>query len=451
MVYVNKHVKDGGTYDVIIIGAGTAGAIAAISAAREGLKTLVIEQHGAVGGSQTLSMVMPLMPSHVPEDKICSSIHKEIVEVLYKAGHGSKSTKNEGQWFDPLYLEILLEEMLSDAKAEVLFYTSLVDCIVQDSTIKKIIVHNKDGLTAFSAKQFIDCSGDADLAHLAGVETDSGAEGTGINQSVSLRFEMGGVDVARAGEFIKECGQTDYARYPGVTTDGSDAPGFYDLVQKKCQEGELTEQDAVHIQFFSIIGREGCVSFNSPELGKQKNVLDTRFISEKLVEARRAIKRIEAFCKKNIPGFEHAYINAVSPMIGYRETRRIRSKYSLTLEDVLNYRKFDDAIATSNYPLDIHGYTNYRRSYREAPDQEQYYEIPYRCMITDCIKNLAVAGRCIGADFYAQSTVRVQHSCRAMGEAAGIAAKLAQTENIPMNAIHGSKIRAEMIKRGAEF
>lgn len=442
-------VKDG--YDVVIIGGGTAGAIAAISAGREGLKTLVVEQYGTLGGSQTLSMVTPLMPSHVPEDKICSSIHKEIVQALYEAGHGSKSTKNEGEWFDPVYLSFQLEKMVTEAGAEVLLHTSLIDSVVNNGRIEAVIVHNKDGLTKIIAENFIDCSGDADLAYKAGVPVYSGSDETGINQSVSLRFEMGNVDVEKLGAFIRECGQTDYARYPGVTTDGSDAPGFAALVKKGYEDGELTKQDIAHFQVFSILGRKGCVSFNAPELGQRKNVLDAAYMSERQLEGKRAIARIAAFCKKHIPGFEEAYINSVSPMLGIRETRRIKGKYQVIGPDVWNYNKFDDGIATSNYPLDIHGYGNYKREYKEVPDSEKYYEIPYRSLVTEEIENLVVAGRCIGADFFAQSTIRVQHSCRAMGEAAGIAAKLSKQENIPLNEIDGKKVRQAMIARGAEF
>ena len=246
----NVKVKDG--YDVVITGGGTAGAIAAISAGREGLKALVIEQYGSLGGSQTMSMVTPLMPSHVPYDKICSYIHKEIVADLYNAGHGSKSTQNEGEWFDPVYLAFHLEKLVTDAGTEILFHTSLIDCEVENGEIKAVIVHNKDGLTKIKAKMFIDASGDADLAFKAGVPTASGSDEDGTNQCVSLRFEMGNVDVEKAGEFIKQCGQKDYARYPGVTTDGSDAPDFAAMVKKGYEDGELTKQDIAHFQFFSI-------------------------------------------------------------------------------------------------------------------------------------------------------------------------------------------------------
>jgi hypothetical protein len=142
----------------------------------------------------------------------------------------------------------------------------------------------------------------------------------------------------------------------------------------------------------------------------------------------------------------------ISPLLGVRETRRIRAKYVMLRTDIWGFRKFADGIATSNYPLDIHGATeDYHKSYVDLPDDQRYYEIPYRSLVTKEIGNLIVVGRCIGADFYAQSTVRVQHTCRAMGEVAGIAAKLSVDSGTPLSEIDGQAIREILISRGAEF
>ena len=453
MNYTRENIPVNNEYDVIIAGGGTAGAVAGISAARMGLKTLIIERLYTLGGSQTLGLVMPLMPSHVPDDKSCSAIHSELVNKMHALGHASASTQNEGSWFDPLFMRIILEETACDSGCHMLYNTSIIDVVKENDKIKQLIVHNKGGIMAYQAKCFIDCSGDADVAYLSGVQCHSGND-EGYNQAISLRFEMSDVNIEKLGEFIRKCGQTEKeaSRYPGVTSDCSDAPGLWDFICKKKDEGELTAQDIRHFQMFSVPGKPGNVNFNSPELGNSKNVIDPQFLTEKQIEAHKAIRRIAEFCKKNIPGFEKAYISEIAGLMGIRETRRIEAEYMLKCTDVWEYKKFSDGIATSNYPLDVHGATeNYRKSYKDTSEEEKYYEISYRSLVPVGISNLLVAGRCLGADFLAQSTARVQHSSRAMGEACGIAAKLLIDENLSFKDVNGEKVREIMAERLAKM
>ncbi|MBQ6255599.1 MAG: FAD-dependent oxidoreductase, partial [Clostridia bacterium] len=147
---------------------------------------------------------------------------------------------------------------------------------------------------------------------------------------------------------------------------------------------------------------------------------------------------------KHLPGFENAYIAQISPMVGIREGRRAVTEYVLTTEDAFFWRKFDDAVAQTNYPVDVHGRKLLNQDLARKDDEpRKYYEIPFRSLIVKGVDNLLVAGRNIGAEFIAQSSLRIIPTCRALGEAAGIAAALDLND--------GSLIRAEMIKRGAEF
>ncbi|MDF2686780.1 MAG: hypothetical protein K0S55_1963, partial [Clostridia bacterium] len=160
------------------------------------------------------------------------------------------------------------------------------------------------------------------------------------------------------------------------------------------------------------------------------------------------------FYKKYCKGFENAYIAEIAEMVGVRETRRIISEYVLTAEDIVMRRKFDDMICQSNYPVDIHGEGNeYLCKILEAEDRDPipYYEIPYLCLVPKDMENLIVAGRCIGNDFVAQSSTRVQHSCRAFGEAAGIAAAMSIKDGVSFKDIKGKDVREIMIAKGAKF
>lgn len=451
MNYFKKEIPVTKEYDVVIVGGGTSGAVAAVSCGRQGLDTLIVEQYGALGGSQTLAMVSPVMPSRVPNDAICSAIHSEIVNRMVNDGQATPSGPDNGSWFNPVMLQIVLEQMVAEAGCKVLYHTVLIDAIKEENNIKAVIVHNKSGLRAIRAKRFIDCSGDADLAYLADVPTDSG-DANHVNQAISLRFEMSNVDVEKFGRHLKDCGQIAECEVPMVSTDCSHAPKFKEFILQKHAEGMLTDLDVSHFQMFSIPGRPHDVNFNCPELGTQVNVIDAEFMSQKQMEGKIGVLRISNFVKKYVPGFENAYLCAIAPMLGIRESRRIQAVYQFTYEDVFGYRKFADGIATSNYPLDVHGNKGHMRAtYIDVGEAERYYEIPYRSLVPIAVNNLIVAGRCIGVDFYAQSTIRVQHTCRAMGEAAGIAAYLSLQKGVSFADLDGSEVRNIMIERGAQF
>lgn len=441
----------GEKYDVVVVGGGTAGAVAAISAGREGLKTLVVEQFGCLGGSQTVGLVTPMMHNHIEGNPYSSAIDEEICDRMIYYGYGYKDAGGNKGWFDPQMLKLVLEEMVVEAGCEILYHTSMVDVIKEGQKIKAIVLHNKDGLFAVEAKVFIDCTGDADVVYYAALPCDMGNE-EGINQAVSLRFQMTNVDCKRFGEYLESLGQKEATQYPYIHTavvKGGSWP-LNRIFEEKVEEGILTEQDLNYFQVFSVPGRPRDLAFNCPELGGTKNVIDGRYTSRKQIEGKKAILRLVRFLKEYIPGFENAYICDIAAMVGVRESRRAETEYVLMAEDVLNYRKFEDGIARTNYPVDIHGYSG-KLECASQEVAEKYYEIPYRSLVVKGVDNLLVAGRCIGADFVAQSSLRVQQTCRAMGEAAGIAAKLAIQKNVPCRDVDGREVRDVMRRRGGKL
>lgn len=452
-----KEIPVIGQYDAVIVGGGTAGAVAAISCARENLSTLVVEQFGAMGGSQTLALVTPIMPNGIKDNPVTSAISEEICDRMIKYGFGVDSAQKQYPrwyrgWFDPLILKVVLEEMVVESGCEIFYHTTLIDAIKENNVIQYAVIHNKGGLAAVKAKCFIDCTGDADVAYLAGVPVQSG-NSKGINQAVSLRFQMTNIDLERFGSYLESLGQKMETSYPFFHTAG--AKGYNRLtltrlLEEKYREGALTEKDIKYFQVFSVPGKPKDLAFNCPELGGRANVIDSRNLSEKQIEGKSAIMRLSRFLKENVPGFEEAYICSIASMIGIRESRRIIAEYQLKIEDVLSYAKFPDGIAVSNYPVDVHGAgEGIKYEYKDVEESERYYEVPYRSLVAVGVDNLLVAGRCIGADFVAQSSVRVQHTCRATGEAAGIAAALALQNEISCREVDGKKVREKMRARGA--
>lgn len=442
-----------GDYDVLVAGGGTAGAFAGISAARMGAKTLIVEQYGAPGGSQTMALVTPVMHSHIKGDPQSSALADEVRIRMAKLGAAMETDEFGKGWFDPLALKFVLEQIIIESGCEILYHTALIGAVKDGSRITHAALFNDGCINAVFARQFVDCTGDGDLSVMAGAGYESGNK-SGFNQSVSLRFQMTNVDVGGFRRYLISLGDNyreDSPTFDTYTTLNDDRWALTSIFSKAHADGLLTLQDIKYFQCFSVPGKPRDLCFNCPELGSASNTLDARYLSGKQTEGRRAIMRITKFLKQRVPGFENAALCEVAPMLGIRESRRVRAEYMLTGRDVLSYAKFDDYIATSNYPVDIHEAGEDGYQYQEHESGERCYQLPFRSLVVAGLDNLFVAGRCLGADFVAQSSVRTQHACRASGEAAGIGAAMAAERALKAKDVDGAAVRAVMIQRGAKF
>jgi hypothetical protein len=209
-------------------------------------------------------------------------------------------------------------------------------------------------------------------------------------------------------------------------------------------DGLLERGDGDFFQLFSVPGRPGEVAFNCPRLSGRRDGADPADLSRAHIEGRRAIRRLLRFCRARLPGFETAYVSQIAAIAGVRESRRIVGEYALTSEDCAAARKFPDAIARCNYPLDIHDPDRAGGKYQQKLAPGEWYEVPYRCLLPLGVENLLVAGRCISADFEAQSSARIQAPVRAMGEAAGLASALSLERGVSPRALNPGLVRAAM-------
>ncbi len=439
--------------DVLIVGGGTSGAIAGISSAREGANTLIVEQYGALGGSQTMALVTPIMSTCIDGDPLSSGISEEIRSRMVDLGAANEDALQGKGWFDPLTLKYILERIADESGCHILYHTTLIGVLKEKDVITHAVVYNADGITAVSAKVFIDATADGTLSVMSGAGSQSGDK-NGLNQAVSLRFMMAGVQTEAFANYLRSLGDNNVRTYPifHAASVYKDKRFVLEKVfMKAYEEGFLTLKDIKYFQCFSVPGKPDVLAFNCPELGAQKNILDAAFLSERQKEGKTAIFRIMTFLKRRIPGFEGAYLCEIAPMVGIRESRRIDTEYILTGADVARYARFDDYIATSNYPIDIHSGDGEGLEFEESDRHDRYYHVPYRSLVVKGIHNLLVVGRCLGADFVAQSSVRVQNSCRSTGEAAGIGAAMAIAQGCAVNRIDGSDVRGVMEKGGAKF
>ncbi|GGM02053.1 FAD-dependent oxidoreductase [Deinococcus aerophilus] len=429
------------TWDVIVAGGGTAGAIAGIAAARAGARVLVVEAQGSLGGTGTNAWVTPLMRNVSAGENLNRGLTDELKARLLARGDGAVDPGGNDNWFNPEGMKFVLEQMLLEAGGEVLYHTHIVEPLREGDRLTALVIHNKGGLQALGADVFIDATGDADVAARAGVPFHAGDE-DGVHQAMSLRFTLAGVDTARLCAFLNANGQgqtgENFLHFWMVWGRNS---SLEPLFRRAVTQGVLLERDGDYFQGFSVPGRPGEISFNCPRIRPElHDGADPWQLSAAQTDGRGAIDRLTAFCRSFLPGCEAAYIGVVAPMVGVRESRRIVGEYTLTLEDILDCARFADSICHNHYPVDIHSVKGGARLLHErdggAPyfAKDAYHEIPYRALVPVGVANLLVPGRAASSTFEAQSAIRVQQNCHSMGEAAGIAAAWAARG-------HGGRVR----------
>lgn len=378
-------------YDVVIIGGGISGTMAAIAAAREGAKTLLVERYAALGGMGTLGLVQPITTWGLNDKFVLGGTGKKILEELHNKNSRAATEVNcYGPTCDSEYLKYILERLAIDSGVNLLYNTYINDVKIDRDNINHLRAFSKNGEFHIQGDIYIDATGDGDIAAFSGVPFNTGKE-EGGQMGITLMMVISGIDT-------KRCPNRE-------------------------EMGRIWEQHKVsprQVCFFWH-PREGSAYFNMSEVAGMDG-LNPYDLTAATIECRKQCWDIFEVFKKYMPGFEKAYIEQTAPAIGVRETRRIIGQYVLCREDMDNAKTFEDVIARAACPVDIH--------LRKGDKGEYYtlnksYEIPYRSLITNEISNLIITGRCISTDQPVQSSVRRMAPGFALGEAAGIAAALA--------------------------
>jgi ribulose 1,5-bisphosphate synthetase/thiazole synthase len=436
-------------YDVLVVGGGPAGLTTALAAAEDGLRVGLIENRSFVGGNMTIGLpVLGFLGQK--KNQIIKGLPQKFIDRL-RAVKGA----SEHRWC-PLHMGITLVEpeavktvalqMLTEAGVEVTFYTVCAGVVMDGDTIRGVITESKGGREAILAKIVVDCTGDADVAYRAGVPCEKGNEKGGM-QPPTLMFCLAGVDTEKLRMSIAQHTRTYLTDFIPAEYFGQNnqfiVVGLRELIAKARAERGLKIPNERTIIITGL--REGEVWMNMTRVAGVDGT-DARSLSMGEIEARRQIDDIYLYLRDYVPGFEKSYFTKTAPFLGIRETRRIVAQYMMTQEDVLGCRHFDDSIAVASYPIDIH-----------RPGDEgctliwcgDCYDIPYRSLVPQKVKNLLVAGRCIGTTHEAMGAIRVMATCMAMGEAAGRAAKQAVRAGVAPDAIDIRQLQAELRERGA--
>lgn len=393
--------------DVVVAGGGPAGVGAAIAAARLGLKTLLLERYGFLGGMWTAGYVNPIHDVNNKQNGILC----ELVNTL----------RARGGWggfydlcFDFELCKLILDEMVLKSGARVLLHTWVADAWMEEGRVQGVIIENKDGRSAIKAQTVIDCTGDGDVAFRAGAPYWMGRPQDGLCQPMSTLFVIGGVDYFQP-----------HSR------------SINELVQKALWEHPEPFDTTYTRPYIIALPNAGRAVVEWIHVRKKLGT-NARELTEAEFEGRGHVFRIVDFLRRRVPGFENCELLSIAPQIGVRETRRIKGLYTLTKEDCLTGAQFADGICDVAFGIDLHQ--------PDQIDQDNFhtkqFQVPYRCLVPVQTPGLLTAGRCISGTFEAHGSYRVTSDCLVMGEAAGIAAYLAKQESTELAEVDIAQLRA---------
>jgi hypothetical protein len=416
-------------YDVIVVGSGSAGSSAAISAARLGARTLLVDRLGFMGGTST-AVLDTFYAFYTPGDaprRVVGGLGWEVVERLTEAGMAFERPNTYGAGtgvtYDQEVLKLVWEAMASEASVELLLHTWATGARVADGRIGAVRLWNKGGERWVDADVVVDASGDADVCALAGVPYDN-AQMLGTVQSLSTLFKMANVDVERAASVPK-------AELWERMRDAV-AAGDYRLPRVEGSWHRTPHPGVVLIHMTRI-----------PNV----DATDPVQLTAAEREGRRQVAEYARFLRDRVPGFESAVVVATSPAIGVRESRRVHGDYRLTREDVLEGRRFGDEIALCGAPIEDH-HAGRDTEWRYVAEGG-VYGIPYRSLLPSGIESLLVAGRCFSATHDAHASARSMATCMAMGQAAGTAAAMAAAAARSPRAVDAGTLRNRLARDGA--
>ena len=424
-----KSVPVIGSYDVVVAGAGPAGICAAVAAARSGVNVALVERYGVLGGNLTAGYVGPILGmvgKGTMRDEVMDLLGVPDNDMIGETGvaHDMEKAKR------------VLAEFVARENIDVFLQTPIVDGILEDMSLKGLVVMTKEGMRIIEGKVTVDATGDGDVAHFAGAPVEKGRE-DGLMQPVTLEFTLEGVDESRA---ITCIGDVDDVKLNGER--------FLDYCARCARQGLLPKNLAA-VRLHPTV-RPGQRQVNTTQYnGADATRVQDLFAAE--VELRRQIEILVKFFRENLPGYEKCWCMASGDTLGVRETRRVQGEYVITAKELAAGKRFWDVVVhKAEFIVDIHN----PAGAGQAEDKIQYvvpYDLPYRCFVPLKVENLLTAGRCISGTHRAHASYRVMSICMAMGEAAGTAAALCIKEGCTPRSLEVKKLQDVLTEKGVDL
>src|SRR5712675_70392 len=425
-----------GEYEVVVLGGGPAGIAAAVAAASDGRRTLLIERYGFLGGMGTAAGVTNFCGLyanvHGEMHRVVQGIASDLLARIDRLGGLNAPHlilgKIFAQAYDTAAYKIAADDLLAAHKVDILFHALGAGVVMDGTRVTALMVETKGGRQAVLADIFIDCSGDGDLAAWAGAPYEVGDNAGGMMYP-SMMFRLNGIDPEKAG---------DAWRTIPALMEKAEAAGTHRFPRKTA----IVRPQRSGIEWrvnFTQLARED---------GSAVSGIDPDQMTRGEIEGRR--QAVQAFeFLRTVPGFEKSYIVDLPPQLGIRETRRVIGGYMLSGEDVLGCASFEDSIGVNGWPMEQHVAGDVIFKFPPIPESRGFNELPYRMLTPLGIDNLLVAGRCASMTHDGQSAARVSGACFAMGEAAGTAAALALSGNTNPRDIAVDRLQTQLKQQGA--
>jgi hypothetical protein len=453
--------------DVLVVGGGVTGIVAAVASSRNGARTVLIEQSGVLGGMAAVGLPFLAFFS-AGGMRLCGGIPEEIISRMTLLGgcpghtthrDGKRNKLGSVTFFDPEVFHRVVLEILTESGVEICFHTWFSMPWMDKSSVKGVFVETKSGRMAISALVTVDCTGDGDVAARSGALMVKGDGTTGRLQSSTMLFVIDNVDIkvlARAGS--KDPGFYRIHEELGFA-EGADGPelrcapvitGLEPLMVPMHAKDELGFPQPYLI--VSEMPRKGQYLVNMAKVD-DLDATDADSYSRGEVLGRLRVARVIEFLHRHVPGFKNARLVRTACRIGIRESRHLVGEHVLTVDEMIAREEYPDTIAMGGHHVDIH-----RReekviaAKREIPKMVIFpdgYFIPYRCLLPRQIKGLLVAGRCMSATQAANGSVRVMGTCMAMGQAAGTAAALAAGQGVLPRQVKALELQKVLKEQGA--
>ena len=408
-----------GEFDVVVVGGGPSGIAASVSAAKHGASVVLVERYGFLGGMGTAGGVTNFAGLYGKKDGVMQVVVRGVADDLLQRidALGGLNAPQDGmagrirvRSYDVSAYKCAADQLLVAAGVELLFHAWAAAVVMEAEQISALIVETKSGRQAIRARSFIDCTGDADIAHFSGVPYDKG-DGCGSGLFPTTMFRVGHVD---AGPALAAVGE-----FKAINTLMEQAqqskPGKY----RFARDGAILRPQKNPTEW-----RANVTQISNAQ-GTAMDATDARQLSAGELEGRRQVGEYFNFLRAEVPGFEKSAIVDIAPQIGIRESRRIKGLYALSGEDILSSARFSDTIGINAWPMELH--TAGKIDWQFARNIETgvgraYNDLPWRMLVPLNVSNLLVAGRCASMTHEGQSAARASGACFVMGQAAGTAA-----------------------------
>jgi len=454
-------VSEGSTWDVIVLGGGPSGAIAATAAGSIGAKTLLVEKQGFLGGSLTSMGVGPMMSFHNKSGRqVVKGIPQRLIDRLMARGASPGHVPDSITYcstvtpFDSEALKQELEGLASEQGVTLLYHTQLAAVERAGPRVGSVVLCHKAGLSRERATVFVDATGDADFASRAGVPFQMGRASDSAMQPMTMNLKVGNVDGAKIRAYA-EANPEEFWFLDGpeaglakLRASARISLGGYRSLWKAARERGEVDINRGDVLFFET-ATPGVFIINTSRI-QGLDATNPFDLSRAEMEGRRQCQQIFRFLRTHCPGFAEAVLMGTGPHIGVRESRHCQGQYLLRADDLIQQTRFPDTIAVGGYPIDIHSPTGEDTESVHLPD-DIAYEIPMRSLLAQEPDNVVLVGRGISATHEAAAAIRVTPIAMAIGQAGGTLAALSalDPQGRPPARFPNAAVRERLLRDGA--